>query len=169
MAQDEPSTEPFEAPHWPFVVWAARCSVYLLAQGGILLLSYAYYGFHTDPNRFAIGFRVDPLLATVHFVWGLVGTFIGFYRPRYATAFVLAFAAFYTVLAALGSFTPYHFGMKLDHNVNAVPLVRGAFCLGRRALRAMAQEARRGLISNLPAMLMASAPAPLPPEGRSSA
>ena len=31
---------------------------------------------------------------------------------------ILAFAAFYTVLAALGSFTHYHLGMKLDHNVN---------------------------------------------------
>jgi hypothetical protein len=118
MAQDEPSTEPFLAPHWPVVGWAARCSVYFLAQGGILLLSYAYYGFHTDPHRFAIGFRVDPILAAVHFAWGLVGTFIGFYRPRYATAFVLAFAAFYTVLAALGSFTTYHLGMKLEPNIN---------------------------------------------------
>ena len=118
MTQDEPSTESLEAPHWPFVVWAARCSLYFLAQGGILLLSYAYFGFGKDPNSFAIGFRLDPILAAVHFVWGLAGTFIGFYRPRYATAFVLAFAAFYTVLAALGSFTHYHLGMKLDANVN---------------------------------------------------
>ncbi len=118
MAQDEPSIEPLEAPHWPAVVWAARCSIYLLAQGLILLLSYAYFGFGKDPQSFAIGFRVDPILAAVHFVWGLVGTFIGFYRPRYATSFVLAFAAFYTVLAALGSFIHYHLGMKLDHNLN---------------------------------------------------
>jgi hypothetical protein len=118
MAQDEPSTEPLKAPHWPLVVWAARCSVYFLAQGGILLLSYAYYGFGTDPHSFAIGFRLDPTLAAVHFVWGLVGTFIGFFRPRYATCFVLAFAAFYTVLAALGSFASHHLGMTLNHNVN---------------------------------------------------
>ncbi len=64
MAQDEPNTESIEAPHWPFVVWAARCSLYLLAQGGILLLSYAYFGFGKDPNSFAIGFRLDP----IHFV-----------------------------------------------------------------------------------------------------
>lgn len=115
---DAPDTEPLEVPHWPFVVWAARCSVYFLAQGGILLLSYAYYGFGTDPDRFAIGFRLDPLLAAVHFVWGLAGTFIGFYRPRYATAYALAFAVFYTALAALGSFTPYHLGMRLGQNIN---------------------------------------------------
>jgi hypothetical protein len=101
MTQGETNTEPLEAPHWPLVVWAARCSVYFLAQGGILLLSYAYFGFGKDPNSFAIGFRLDPILATVHFVWGLAGTFIGFYRPRYSTAFALAFAAFYTLLAAL--------------------------------------------------------------------
>ncbi len=118
MTQDLPSAEPFEAPHWPFVVWAVRSSVYLLAQGGILLLSYAYFGFGTDPNSFAIGFRLDPALAAVHFVWGLVGTFIGFYRPRYAIPYALAFAAFYTLLAALGSFTPYHLGMSLGHNAN---------------------------------------------------
>jgi hypothetical protein len=118
MAQDELSTEPLEAPHWPVVVWAARCSIYFLAQGGILLLSYAYYGFGKNPHSFPIGFRLDPTLAAVHFLWGLAGSFIGFYRPRYATAFVLAFAAFYTVLAALGSFTPYRLGMKLDPNVN---------------------------------------------------
>ncbi|HZP10578.1 hypothetical protein [Methyloceanibacter sp.] len=115
---DTPDSEPLEAPHWPLVVWAARCSVYLLAQGGILLLSYAYYGFGTDPDHFAIGFRLDPLLAAVHFVWGLAGTFIGFYRPRYATAYALAFAVFYTALASLGSLTPYHFGMRLGHNIN---------------------------------------------------
>jgi hypothetical protein len=118
MAQDELGTEPLEAPHWPIVVWAARCAIYFLAQGGILLLSYAYYGFKTDPHSFAIGFRLDPILAAVHFAWGLAGTIIGFYRPRYATAFVLAFAAFFTVLAALGSFTHRHLGMMLDPNVN---------------------------------------------------
>jgi hypothetical protein len=102
----------------PLVVWAARLSVYFLVQGAIILLCYAYYGFNTDPRTFALGFRLDPIHATVHLVWGLVGTFIGFYAPRYATYFILAFAAFYTVMAVLGSFTPYHFGMHLDARVN---------------------------------------------------
>ena len=86
----------------PLVVWASRLAVYFLAQGGILLLSYAYYGFKTDPHSFPLGFRRDPIHAGVHFVWGLVGTYLGFFQPRYATAFVLAFAAFYTVMAVLG-------------------------------------------------------------------
>jgi hypothetical protein len=54
----------------------------------------------------------------VHFVWGLVGSYIGFFQPRYATAFVLSFAVFYTIMAVLGTFTPYHFGMMLDERVN---------------------------------------------------
>jgi hypothetical protein len=114
----EPTDEELEVSRTPLVVWAARLSLYFLAQGGILLLSYAYYGFDTDPQSFALGFRLDPIHAAVHFVWGLIGSYIGFFRPRYATPFVLAFAAFYTVLAILGTFTPYHFGMKLDDQVN---------------------------------------------------
>ena len=78
----------------------------------------AYYGFGSNPDSFALGFRIDPILAALNLVWGLVGTFIGFFRPSYATAFVLAFAAFYTVLAVLGSFTPHHFGMLLNARVN---------------------------------------------------
>ena len=103
---------------WPAVVWAARLSVYLLAQGALVLLAYAYYGFDSDPESFALGFRIDPLLAAVNLLWGAAGTFIGFFRPRYALPFVLAAAAFYLALAALGSFTPYHFGMKLNDRVN---------------------------------------------------
>lgn len=97
----------------PLVVWAARLSVLLLARGGLLLLAYAYYGFGTDPNDFALGFRLDPLNAAVQCFWGVVGSFIGFYRPRYATAFVLAFAAFYTAAVLLGAFTPYQLGAAL--------------------------------------------------------
>jgi uncharacterized protein DUF4383 len=114
----KPEAEWAGAEATPLVVWAARLSLYFLAQGGILLLSYAYYGFKTDPHSFALGFRLDPIHAAVHFVWGLVGTYIGFFRPRYATAFMLSFAVFYTVMAVLGTFTPYHLGMTLDDRVN---------------------------------------------------
>ena len=107
-----------EAETTPLVVLAARLSLYFLAQGGILLLSYAYYGFNTDPHSFPLGFKLDPIHAAVHFVWGLVGSYIGFFQPRYATAFMLAFAVFYTIMAVLGTFTPYHFGMMLDERVN---------------------------------------------------
>src|SRR5262249_9559132 len=107
-----------EAAITPLVVWAARLSIYFLAQGGILLLSYAYFGFKTDPNSLPLGFRLDPIHATVHFVWGLVGTCIGFFQPRYATAFVLSFAVLYTFMAVGGTFTPCRFGMVLDYRVN---------------------------------------------------
>lgn len=103
---------------WPAVVWLARLSVYFLAQGALVLLAYAYYGFDSDPETFALGFRIDPILAAVNLGWGLVGTYIGFFRPRYALPFVLAFAAFYTGLAVLGSFTTTHLGMMLNERVN---------------------------------------------------
>ena len=117
--QAEPlDDETTEVTSLPLVVWAARLSIYFLAQGGILLLSYAFYGFGTDPQSFPLGFRLDPIHAGVHFVWGLAGTYIGFFQPRLATAYVLVFAVFYTVLAFLGTFTSYHFGMHLDDRVN---------------------------------------------------
>ena len=103
---------------WPLVVWAARLCVYLLAQGALVLLAYAYYGFDSDPDSFALGFRIDPLLAAVNLLWGAAGTYIGFFRPRWAAGFVLAFAAFYTLLAILGTFTTHHFGMQLNNRVN---------------------------------------------------
>jgi len=103
---------------WPLVVWAARLSVYFLAQGALVLLAYVYYGFDSDPESFALGFRIDPILAAVNLAWGLAGTYIGFFRPRYALPFVLAFAAFYTGLAVLGSFTTTHLGMLLNERVN---------------------------------------------------
>jgi hypothetical protein len=103
---------------WPIVVWAARLSVYFLAQGALVLLAYAYYGFDSDPESFALGFRIDPILAALNLAWGLAGTLIGFFRPRLSLGFVLAFAAFYTVLAVLGSFTELHLGMMFNDRVN---------------------------------------------------
>src|SRR3990170_3943302 len=117
MTEHEAAGDP-ETEHWPAVVWLARLRVHFLAQGALALLAYAYYGFGSDPNSFALGFRIDPILAAINLVWGLIGTYIGFFNPRYATAFVLAFAAFYTVLAVLGTFTPTHLGMTLNDRVN---------------------------------------------------
>jgi hypothetical protein len=128
---------------WPLVAWAARLSAYLLAQGALVLLAYAYYGFDSNPDSFAPGFRIDPLLAAVHLLWGAAGAFIGFFRPRYALAFVLAFAAFFTALAVLGSFTPDDLGMRLGgriaiyHWLIALP----AWAIGLNALR---RKRRRG-------------------------
>ncbi|MGH6865300.1 MAG: hypothetical protein ACREDO_03790 [Methyloceanibacter sp.] len=108
-----PSSELDDAKPLPLVVWAARLAVYFLAQGGTLLSSYAYYGFGTDPDSFPLGFRLDPLLAFVHLLWGVAGTYIGFFRPRYALAFVFAFAAFFTILvASLTLASP--FGIEID-------------------------------------------------------
>src|SRR5262245_39651758 len=122
---------------WPAVVWAARLSVYLLAQGALVLLAYAYYGFGSDPESFALGFRIAPLLAAVNLLWGAAGTYIGFFQPRYALPLVLAFAALYTALAGLGSFTSYHLGMNLDGRVNLFHwlIALAAWAIGLTALR----------------------------------
>jgi hypothetical protein len=120
---------------WPLVVWAARLSAYFLAQGALVLLAYAYYGFDSDPESFAIGFRIDPMLAAINLAWGAIGTFIGFFRPRYSLIFVLAFAAFYTGLAALGSFAGAGFGMMLNERINTFHWVVGllAWAIGLEA------------------------------------
>ena len=132
-----PASDNPEPTTWPLVVWAARLSAYLLAQGALVLLAYAYHGFDSHPDSFALGFRIDPYLAVVYLLWGAAGTFIGFFRPRYALGFVLAFAAFFTALAALGSFTPYHLGMRLDDKVNLFHwlMAFAAWAIGLYALR----------------------------------
>jgi len=141
MAQEDPTIEPIEAlesPHWPLEVWAARCCIYLLAQGGILLLAYAYYGWKTDPHSFALGFRLDPIQAAMRFVLGLIGTVIGFYRPRYATPFVITGTIIFVAFAALGTLDPHALGMMLDARttlfnwcVALLGAVAGAYALGR--------------------------------------
>ena len=132
--QLEGDTEPL--PSWPLVVWLARLSVYLLAQGALTLMAYAYYGFGGNPDTFPLGFRIDPILAGANLLWGLIGTYIGFFRPRFATAFVLACAAFYTALAVLGSFTSHHLGMLLNDRVNWFHwlIVIPAWAIGLHAL-----------------------------------
>jgi hypothetical protein len=134
--QDAANGEPDATAHWPAVVWLARLSVYFLAQGGLALLAYAYYGFATDPDTLALGFRIDPILAAINFVWGLIGTYVGFFNPRYATAFVLACAAFYTLLAVLGTFSSQHLGMLLNDRVNFFhwAMVLPAWAIGLYAL-----------------------------------
>lgn len=118
MAKSHAPGDSARTTTWPLVVWAARLSIYFLAQGALVLLTYAYYGFGTNPESFALGFRIDPILAAINLGWGSAGSFIGFYRPRYSLAFVIAFAAFYTLLAVLGSFTATHFGMLLNERIN---------------------------------------------------
>jgi hypothetical protein len=136
MGKHRAAGGPTETAHWPAVVWLARLGVYFLAQGALALLAYAYYGFGSDPNSFALGFRIDPILAAINLVWGLIGTYIGFFNPRYATVFVLACAAFYTALAVLGTFTSQHLGMLLNDRVNLFHwlIVIPAWAIGLYAL-----------------------------------
>ncbi|TFG86622.1 MAG: hypothetical protein E4H18_04185 [Hyphomicrobiales bacterium] len=132
-----PTDEELDAtPPLPLVVWAARCSAYFLALGGIMLVSYLFYGFDTDPQSSPPGFRLNPLQAGVDFIWGLVGTAIGFFRPRFATAFVLAFAAFFTLVAGLGTFAGSALGMELGTSAKLFywVVVAGAWAVGVRAL-----------------------------------
>ena len=139
MAKPQPPDGAETTEPWPLEVWAARLSVYFLAQGALVLLAYAYYGFGTDPDSFALGFRIDPILAALNLAWGLIGTYIGFFRPRHATCFVLVFAAFYTARVVLGSFTSTHLGMMLNDRVNrfhwviaAVAWAVGLYALWRK-------------------------------------
>jgi hypothetical protein len=112
--EEDEIEESIEVAGVPLVVWAARLSLFLLIQGIIVLGSYAYYGFGTEPSHFGPGFRLDPIHAAVNLVWGLAGSVIGFLMPRLSIAFVLAFAVFFTLFAGFGTFTADHFGMKLD-------------------------------------------------------
>jgi len=112
--------ESIEVSGVALVVWAARLSLFFLIQSAIMLASYAYYGFGTDPSHFGPGFRLDPIHASINLVWGLIGSVVGFFMPRYSIAFVLAVAVFYTLFAGFGTFTSDHFGMRLDFVDNAL-------------------------------------------------
>ena len=115
---DDELEESIEVAGVPLVVWAARLSLFLLIQGLVVLGSYAYYGFDTNPAHFGPGFGLDPIHAAVNLVWGLAGSIIGFFMPRLSIAFVLASAVFFTLFAGFGTFTTTHFGMRLDTTDN---------------------------------------------------
>jgi hypothetical protein len=118
--EEDEIEESIEVAGVPLVVWAARLSLFLLIQGIIVLGSYAYYGFGTEPSHFGPGFRLDPMHAAVNLVWGLAGSVIGFFMPRLSIAFALAFAVFFTLFAGFGTLTADHFGMKLDFMDNVL-------------------------------------------------
>ena len=86
------------------LVWGVRLSAYFLALGGIVLLAYAVKGFGTNPAKFPLGFRIDPVLASIYLALGAAGTLIGFFMQRFALGFVPVFALVMTALALLGSF-----------------------------------------------------------------
>jgi hypothetical protein len=112
--------ESIEVAGVPLVVWVVRLTLILFIQGLIVLGSYAYYGFGTDPAHFGPGFRLDPIHAGINLVWGLAGSVIGFFMPRLSISYMLAFAAFFTMFAGFGTFTPDRFGMSLDTADNLI-------------------------------------------------
>ena len=96
------------------LVWGVRLSAYFLALGGIVLLAYAVKGFGTNPAKFPLGFRIDPVLASIYLALGAVGTLIGFFMQRFALCFVSMFALVMTGLALVGSFGPVTLPMQLS-------------------------------------------------------
>ncbi len=104
----------------PLIVWAVRLCLFLLLQGGIVLAAFAYYGFGADPQSFGPGFRLDPIHATINAVWGLAGSAIGFFLPRFSIDFALAFAMFFTAFAGFGTFSPDQLGLMLSFGDNVL-------------------------------------------------
>jgi hypothetical protein len=99
-------------------VWGTRALIYFLLQGVGILVAYSVLGFSFSPDNFPAGLRLDPVHAGVHAVWGAAATYIGFFRPRHALEFMLAFGIFYVLLATAGTFTHQHFGMRLGSGEN---------------------------------------------------
>jgi hypothetical protein len=134
--EEDEIEESIEVAGVPLVVWAARLSLFLLIQGLIVLGSYAYYGFGTDPAHFGPGFGLDPIHAAVNLVWGLAGSVIGLFMPRLSISFVLAFAVFFTLFAGFGTFTADHFDMRLDttDNLSNWAMALAAWAIGIYAL-----------------------------------
>ncbi len=124
---------------WPLVVWAARLSVYFLAQGALVLLAYAYYGFDSDPDSFALGFRIDPILAARQSRLGAGRHLYRLLPPALCRALRARLRRVLYVLAVLGTFTPTHLGMMLNDRVNLFHWLIVLRRLGGRALRAMAE------------------------------
>ena len=96
------------------LVWGVRLSAYFLALGGIVLLAYAVKGFGTNPAKFPLGFRIDPVLASIYLALGAAGTLLGFFMQRFALGFVPVFALVMTALALLGSFGPETLPIQLS-------------------------------------------------------
>jgi hypothetical protein len=131
QADDDDFEESIEVGGMPLIVWAVRLSLFLLIQAVIILASYAYFGFGTDPQSFGPGFRLDPIHAAINLFWGVLGSAIGFFLPRFSIDFALAFAMFYTAFAGFGTFASDQLGMQLGFSDN---LANWALALGAWAL-----------------------------------
>lgn len=127
-------------------VLAARASSFFLFQGAFLLVAYSVMGFDTDPDTFPNGLRLDPIHAGVHFVWGAIGTWIGFRRPEFALGFIFVFSGFYIALAALGTFAPaeYHCGMQLRSEENIFHWTVGPLALALGVIALFSSSGENG-------------------------
>src|SRR5678815_5065313 len=96
----------FGLSHADIARLACRIMVLLLVQGIILMALYAIRGFDTNPDTMPKGFGLDLLHSMVHLLWGLAGTWVGFFQPRWSIRFLQIFSIFYLGLAILGTFTP---------------------------------------------------------------
>jgi vacuolar-type H+-ATPase subunit I/STV1 len=82
-------------------------------QGVIVLALYAFMGPQTTPDDLPLGLQLDPLHGVIHLLSGLIGGYIGFWRPSAAVRFLQLFAVFYLLLAVFGTFTSIHFGLQI--------------------------------------------------------
>ena len=110
----------------PVGIWAARATALLLPQGLIVLLIYAIAGFDLPLDRLPLGFRIDPLHALMHVVWGAAGAFVGFLRPQWSTPWLFVFGIYYFAVAMLGMFTDIRFGLHFGIRDNSFHFVVGS-------------------------------------------
>jgi hypothetical protein len=94
-------------------------------QGVVVLALYALMGPQTTPDDLPLGLQLDPLHAVIHLVSGIIGGYIGFWRPSAALRFTQLFAVFYLLLAMFGSFTNMHFGMQIAPPENVLHWILG--------------------------------------------
>jgi hypothetical protein len=95
------------------------------AQGVVVLGLYAFMGPQTTPDDLPLGLQLDPLHGVIHLLSGLIGGYIGFWRPSAAVRFTQLFAVFYLLLAVVGTFTSMHFGMQIAPPENVLHWILG--------------------------------------------
>jgi len=103
-----------------WAVFYCRVMALFALQGLVLMALYTLRGFDAHPDTMPPGLKLDPLHSVIHLVTGLIGAYIGFGRPSAAVRFIQIFSVFYLLLAVLGTFTHFHFGMQLQLEENAL-------------------------------------------------
>ncbi len=94
-------------------------------QGVVVLGLYAFMGPQTTPDDLPLGLQLDPLHGVIHLLSGLIGGYIGFWRPSAAVRFTQLFAVFYLLLAVVGTFSSMHFGMQIAPPENVLHWILG--------------------------------------------